>query len=228
MRKQIREQIKAEYEQVPPGYTRAWQLKLGNAKDKLHDRPMQMRVKFMSADKSPSGTFAAMWQFGVPRKTALAQSQPMSFSPETFHEFAIPPNLFDEDGILTVSFLNVNNTTMIFPMDEGIELFNPKGSFGPNFARGLGVILCWMGLLAAIGLFAASFLSFPVAAFFALGVLTIVFSTKTMESAVSEGTLGHFNEENGENQADGTRSGDHPYIQGDTVGAQTSPGFLAG
>jgi ABC-type transport system involved in multi-copper enzyme maturation permease subunit len=200
VRRQIREQIKAEYEQVPPGYTRTWQLKLGSAKDKLRDRPMQMRVKFMSADRSPSGTFGAMWQFGVPRKTALAQSQPMSLAPETFHEFAIPPNLFDEDGVLTVSFLNVNNTIMIFPIDEGIELLYPKGSFGPNFARGLGVIFCWMGLLAAIGLFAASFLSFPVAAFFAVGVLTIVFSTKTIESAVSEGTLGHFNEENGTNQ----------------------------
>ena len=46
-------------------------------------------------------------------------------------------------------------------------------------------------------MFAASFLSFPVAAFFALGVLTLVFSTKTLESAVSEGTLGHFDSETG-------------------------------
>jgi hypothetical protein len=121
----------------------------------------------------------------------------MSLAPETFHEFAIPPNLYDEDGILTVSFLNANDKTLVFPMDEGIELLYPKGSFGPNFARGLGVIFCWMGLLAIIGLFAASFLSFPVAAFFAVGVLMVMFSTKTIENVVSEGTLGHFNEEGG-------------------------------
>jgi hypothetical protein len=197
VRNQIRQQIKAEFELVPPGYTRTWQLSLGQAKDKLKDRPLQLRVKFNSADKSPSGTFAAVWRFGVPRKTILAQSEPMSLAPETFHEFAIPPNIFDEDGIVTVSFLNANNTTIIFPTDEGVELLYPKGSFAPNFARGLGVIYCWMGLLAIIGLFAASFLSFPVAAFFAVGVLAVVFSTKTIENAVSEGTLGHFNEENG-------------------------------
>jgi hypothetical protein len=200
VRKNIRQMIKAEYELVPPGYTRTWRLDLGAAKDKLKDKPLQMRVKFNSADKSPSGTFAAVWRFGVPRKTALAQSPPMSLAPETFHEFEVPPNMFDEEGIVTVSFLNANNTTLIFPIDEGIELLYPKGSFGPNFFRGLGVIFCWMGLLAIIGLFAASFLSFPVAAFFAVGVLAVVFSTKTIENAVSEGTLGHFNEENGVNK----------------------------
>jgi len=67
----------------------------------------------------------------------------------------------------------------------------------PNFARGLGIILCWMGLLAALGLTAASFLSFPVAAFFALGVLTLVFSTSTLSNAVSEGTIGGYNAEKG-------------------------------
>jgi hypothetical protein len=197
VRRQILERVKAEYELVPPGYTRQWVLDLGRAKDKLRDRPLQMRVKFNSADKSPSGAFAAMWQFGVPRKTRLAQSQPMSLAPETFHEFQIPENLFDENGLLTVAFLNANNTTLIFPVDEGIEVLYPQGRFGPNFARGLGVIFCWMGLLSALGLFAASFLSFPVAAFFAAGLLAVVFSTKTLESAVTEGTLGHFNSETG-------------------------------
>src|SRR5207245_336836 len=72
-----------------------------------------------------------------------------------------------------------------------------EGSFGLNFTRGLLILFCWMGLLAALGLFAASFLSFPVAVFFAIGVLTLVFSTKTLENAVSEGTLGGYNPEKG-------------------------------
>jgi hypothetical protein len=197
VRNQIQQRVKAEFELVPPGYTRIWQLDLGRMRDKLRDKPMQLRVKFQAADKNPNGTFDAIWRFGVPRKTRLAQSDRMSLAPETFHEFPIPPNLYDEDGILTVSFLNTNDKTLVFPMDEGIELLYPKGSFGPNFARGLGVIFCWMGLLAIIGLFAASFLSFPVAAFFAVGVLMVMFSTKTIENVVSEGTLGHFNEEGG-------------------------------
>jgi hypothetical protein len=122
----------------------------------------------------------------------------MSLAPETFHEFPIPADLFDENGLLTINFINaLNNTTLLFPVDEGIEVLYREGTFGPNFARGLGIIFCWMGLLAAIGLFGASFLSFPVAAFFAIGILIVVFSNKTLENAVEEGTAGEYNPENG-------------------------------
>jgi hypothetical protein len=54
-----------------------------------------------------------------------------------------------------------------------------------------------MALLAALGLASASFLSFPVAAFFSLGVLTLALSSGTVANAVSEGTLMGFNEETG-------------------------------
>jgi len=49
----------------------------------------------------------------------------------------------------------------------------PEGTFGLNYIRGLGIVLCWLALLASIGLAAASWLSFPVAAFFSLAVLMI-------------------------------------------------------
>jgi hypothetical protein len=73
-----------------------------------------------------------------------------------------------------------------------------EGGFGLNFARGLGIIFCWMALLAAIGLAAASFLSFPVAAFFALGILTMTMSSGTLATVVSEGTVMGSNAETGE------------------------------
>ena len=196
MRKQLRQQVKSTFEEVPPGYTRQWQVDLGLARYFLKGRPLQMRIKFNSADKSPTGTFQAVWRFGVAPR--IAQSAIMSLAPETFHEFPIPADLFDENGVLTVNFLNVlNNTTLLFPVDEGIEVLYREGTFGPNFARGLGIIFCWMGLLAAIGLFGASFLSFPVATFFSLGILLVVFSSKTLENAIEEGTAGEYNAESG-------------------------------
>src|SRR5438132_6063656 len=87
VRKQIREQVKAEFQLVPPGYSRSWEIDLGPAKNSQRDRPLQVRIKFNSADKSPSGTFDGIWRVGVPRKTLLWQSQPMSLAPDTFHEF---------------------------------------------------------------------------------------------------------------------------------------------
>ena len=93
----------------------------------------------------------------------------MSLAPDTFHEFAIPPDLFDDNGMLTITFVNPNNTALLFPLEDGMEVLYPEGGFALNFARGLGIIFCWMALLAALGLAAASLLSFPVAAFFCAG-----------------------------------------------------------
>jgi hypothetical protein len=78
-----------------------------------------------------------------------------------------------------------------------MEVLYPEGGFVLNFARGLGIIFCWMALLAALGLTAASFLSFPVATFFSLAILAIGLSSGTLADAVSNGTVGAGNEETG-------------------------------
>jgi hypothetical protein len=198
LRQQIKEELKAELQVVPPGYVRTWEIDLGLAKHFLRDQPLFLRVKFNAAEKSPSGTFHVMWQVGVPKKTKFWQTfEPMSLAPDTFHEFEIPPDLFDESGVLTISALNPNRTTLLFPLEDGFEVLYREGGFGLNFARGLGIIFCWMALLATLGLAAASYLSFPVAAFASMAVLVVVFSTGTLSNAVSEGTIMGYDAEHG-------------------------------
>jgi hypothetical protein len=197
VRKEIREQVKAVYQVVPPAYSRQWKIDLGSARKDLRNRPLQLRIKFNSADKSPSGTFAGLWRLGVPQKTRLWQSEPMSLAPDTFHEFPVPPDLFDEAGLLTITFLNPNNTALLFPLEDGLEVLYREGNFGLNFVRGLGIIFCWMAALAALGLTSATFLSFPVAAFLSLALLTIALSSGTLSGAVEEGTIGNYNAEKG-------------------------------
>ncbi len=198
VRRQVREQVKAAYQLVPPGFTRAWRLDFGLLRHLVGDRPLTLRVKFNSAEKSPSGTFEGVWVIGEVQKTKLWRSDVLSLAPDTFHEIHIPSNFLDDNGVLTVNFINSpNNPALLFPLDEGVEVLYPEGTFGLNFVRGVGIIFCWMAVLAAIGLAAASFLSFPVAAFVALGMLTLVFSTTTMSSAVEEGTIANYNAEKG-------------------------------
>ena len=165
-RKQIRERIKAEYQVVPPGTYREWNLDVGAGH---YDQPLQLRVKFNSAAKSQTGTFAAFWRIGV------------------------PPKLIDEHGMLTVVFANFNDTALLFPLEDGIEVLYRQGGFAANFARGLGLILCWMALLAALGLAAASFLSFPVAAFCSLGLLILGTSAGSVLKQLGEGTAAEKN-----------------------------------
>jgi hypothetical protein len=205
VRKQIREAVSSQYQLVPPSYERTWKINLGLAKNYLHGKPLQLRVKFNSAVKNPGATYGTLWQVGDPAKTKVWQYTdpntggvtPMSLSPDTFHEFTIPADLYDENGVLTITFLNPNSMALLFPLDEGMEVLYPEGGFALNFARGLGIILCWMALLAALGLAAASQLSFPVAAFFALAMMTVVFSSGTLAESVDSGTVAAGNAETG-------------------------------
>lgn len=199
MLKQIRGLAAARYQLVPPALQRGWRIDLGYARNYLRDKPLQLRVKFNAAQKSASGTVLAMWQVGEPNVTALWQTpEPMSLAPDTFHEFTIPPNLFNRQGVLTVVFWNLNDTTLVFPLEDGIEVLYPEGGFALNFARGLGIIFCWMALLAALGLAAASFLSFPVAAFLSLAFLLVGLSSGTLAEAVQAGTVASGNSETGQ------------------------------
>jgi len=197
VKKQIREQVKAQLQLVPPSYERVWKIDLGSAKNYLAGKPLQLRVKFNAAQKSPSGTYVALWQVGVPDKTKFWQSEPMSLAPDTFHEFEIPPDLFDASGVLTIAFRNPNPTALLFPLADGLEVLYPEGGFGLNFARGLGIIFCWMALLAALGLMAASFLSFPVATFFSLAMLLVALSSGMLAESVESGSVAAGNEETG-------------------------------
>jgi hypothetical protein len=197
LRQQIREQVKASLQIVPPGGFRFWEIDLGKVGNEMKGRPLYLRVKFNAAQKSPSGTFIALWQAGSADIDRVWQSEPMSLAPDTFHEIEISSDLIDKKGVLTVGFRNVNETVLLFPLEDGMEVLYRESSFGMNYARGLGIILCWMALLAALGLASASFLSFPVAAFFSLGLLVMAMSSSTLSNVVSEGTLMGYDSEAG-------------------------------
>jgi ABC-2 family transporter protein len=193
-RKQILEEIKAEFQIVPPSWVHEWKVDLGGARNLTRGQPVYLRIKFNTFNNSANGTFDGRWRVGVPGKTPLWHSESMSLAPDTFHEFEVP-DYCDDNGVLTVAFGNANNVALLFPLEDGMEVLYRQGGFGLNFVRGLGIVFCWMALLAALGLAAASFLSFPVAAFVSLGILALTLSSGTISNAVSEGTLMGYNSE---------------------------------
>ncbi|HEY3761259.1 MAG TPA: hypothetical protein VGN23_05885 [Verrucomicrobiae bacterium] len=194
---QIFQQAMADFQLVPPGYTRTWQINLSSVKNYLHDKGMQLRIKFNTADQNNSGHYLGLWQLGDPNGTNFIQMPTPSLAPDTFHEIDVPPNLLDTNGILTIVFLNENTTALLFPLDDGMQVLYPEGGFTMNFVRGLAVILCWLALLSALGLAAASFLSFPVATFFSLAVLAVVLSSGSIAETVASGSIAVGNEDTG-------------------------------
>ena len=189
VRNEIREQVKSDFQLVPPDTYRPWNIDLSSVKDYIRNKPLQLRIKFESADHNPNGTYLGVWDIGNPDSTNFFQMPAMSLSPDTFHEFTIPPNLYSDKGILTIVFVNQNDMSLLFPLEDGMEVLFPEGSFTVNFIRALGIIFCWLVLLSAIGLMAASFLSFPVAAFFSITLLIVAFSSGTLAETVDLGSV---------------------------------------
>ena len=188
-RKQISERLKAMDQVVEPKYRRRWEIPLGaNAKARLKDQPVYLRFKFFAPQALRDKSFAAAWYVGPPDKPGV-RMYPMKVAAETFHEFPVAAELIGEDGVLTVEFWNHNEISLFFPLEDGMEMLYREGGFGLNFFRALLIVFLWLTLLAVIGLTAASQLSFPVAAFFSLGILAIGLSSGTLATVVEQGTI---------------------------------------
>jgi len=186
--KQVTERIISANTEVPPEFRRRWVIDLHTLSDKVRSEPFQLRVKFHTADLNPAGTYMTYWVVGPTNSTRDVMLRQM-LPPDSFQQFEIPPNLLDDQGRLVVDFYNGNNTSLIFPIEDGFELLYNENTFGVNFIRGVIIIFCWLAFLATIGLAAASLLSFPVAAFASLAILMMGLCSSTVSAVVEQGTI---------------------------------------
>jgi ABC-type transport system involved in multi-copper enzyme maturation permease subunit len=196
LRRQVTEQVKAASTDVLPGYMRRWIIDMHTLPERTRNEAFQVRVKFHTADPNTEATFDTYWRVGPPnspRAVKIVQVLP----PDSFQEFQVLAGLLDENGRLSIDFYNPNDTSLMFPMEDGFELLYYENSFGVNFIRGLMILLCWLALLAAIGLAAASQLSFPVAAFVSMSILLMGLSSGTLQTVVEQGTVGGYDAASG-------------------------------
>jgi hypothetical protein len=100
--------------------------------------------------------------YRIPRKDVI----------QKFREIEVPAAAVARDGYLGVGFFNppLNQTVVIFPPEDGLEVLYKADTFTANFVRGVLLILCRLVFLACLGALAASFLSFSVAILFCLAI----------------------------------------------------------
>jgi len=91
-----------------------------------------------------------------------------------------------EPALLKLPFLDEMNGR-IDP--SKVQVMYRESGFAINFIRALGILFAWLGILAALGLFAAVFMSFPMAAFSCLAVLIASLCTGLMEEVLEDGTI---------------------------------------
>ena len=92
--------------------------------------------------------------------------------PETFF---VRSTVVREDNTVQIEYFNHdrNNVTAQFPYVGGIEILYPAASLGENFIRTGLVILCHLAFLAMVGIFASTFLGFPVAVLVSMTVYVV-------------------------------------------------------
>ncbi|HEY6169710.1 MAG TPA: hypothetical protein VI454_16850, partial [Verrucomicrobiae bacterium] len=179
---------------------RRWTVNLAAVKDRLRNRPLHLRTRFFAAQRNPSDTYALVWVVGAPDKPR-ARLAAEKLAANTFHELTVPPGLLDERGVLTIDCMNYSGTSLVFSLEDGLEVLYREGGFTLNLIRALLVMLCWLGLLAALGLAAASALSFPVAAFVSLSLLLVALSSETMAHTVEQGGVIEASHETGDQRS---------------------------
>ena len=113
----------------------------------------------------------------------------------TSREIQVPADAVAQDGYLAIGFLNVplNDTVVIFPLEDGLEVLYKADTFTANFVRANLLILARLVFLASLGILASTFLSFPVAILLCLVFFfTASFSGFVLESFdfLSEGLSG--------------------------------------
>jgi len=149
-----------------------------------------IRFKYDVAVNPPDSQIYSRWMVGDYRQVYSSKIQTPIYEYRrkdlirTFHEIEVPADAIAEDGYLAVGFLNVplNNTVVIFPLEDGLEVLYKADTFTANFVRAIVLIFFRLIFLACLGILASSFLSFPVAILFCL----VVFFTASFSSFVIE------------------------------------------
>jgi hypothetical protein len=160
---------------------------------KVHDPNQSLFVRFkydVSVTPQDEQVYG-QWQVGDPRqeggrtqmRTPIAE-QMRKDSVRKFHELKVPASVVAPDGYLAVGFYNppLNQTVVLFPLEDGLEVLYKADTFTGNFVRATLLILCRLVFLACLGALAASFLSFPVAILFCV----VIFVTGAASGSIVE------------------------------------------
>jgi hypothetical protein len=134
------------------------------------DQPFFVRYKYEVSVEPLDLNILGRWyvgdirqyQYGYEMKTPIYVLERRDII-RTFHEISVPANALASDGYLAVMFENPvqNNTVVMFP--QGVEFLYKADSFTFNFIRATLVIFARLIFLAALGVSACTWLSFPVA-----------------------------------------------------------------
>ena len=188
-REQLEHNLLTKRYTAPNMGTVRWVFK-GITLDRKSSAPLYLRFKHFTSVRPPKEQVWGQWRIGEPGSPNLHVEQ-VAFRPDSFHEISAPASALSADGTLTVEYSNIDQflTTVVFPLEDGMEVLYRVGSFGGNYLRSLLLLFIPLGLLAAIALCAGSFLTFPVAVFVCMSYLYLVLLSGPLEGVVQQSRI---------------------------------------
>lgn len=163
---------------------------------KSSTRPITLRYKVNAEGNRPDQLYTLFFESPIGpitpmpgRRTGLGFSHTLTLSPEFIDgngEFVLRV----WNGGLTVDeqgrpIFMPNPGTITFPTD-GLEVSYAAGSYRLNFARIVFVLWVKLAFLAALGVWAGSFLSFPVAGLVSIGTFLVAEGASFVSSSIDQ------------------------------------------
>ncbi len=151
--------------------TKIGRLDVGDTIDVRLDPTLQLSFKARSAGgKLPGGKMKTSWTIRNRTGPVTVYYVNRSDPPRMIRTLVVPGRAVDDNSEMTVQVLNLNPASLRILRDDVSVLYR-VGSFEGNFFRVMVLVLGQLMFLAALGVMAGSFLSFPVACVLAFGVL---------------------------------------------------------
>jgi len=185
VRAEIAREVRAQFRTFAPGQVRVFRFD-----NLLVDRTSEEMLYLHMKPIHPSGVddvmFPARWQFGDPEDPdTLTMVDEGEFIVQRFHSIPIPARAVNKEGTLYVRMQNLDRQrSFLLEGAESFEVLYNVGTFHWNLFRALSLVWCRLAFLAALGLAASSFLSFPVACMVALMVLFLATASGYLSEAV--------------------------------------------
>ncbi len=165
---QLRGQEKLKARSIAVGHSKKWEFK--NVKLRNPEDTIFIRFKYSVSINPIDDKVHGYWEIGDLRqmeagigewKTPIARVV-QSDTVRTFVELEIPGSVIADDNYVAAAFRNTNlNQTTVIP--EEVQLLYRVDSFTSNYIRVVLLIFVRLFYLAALGVSASTWLSFPVA-----------------------------------------------------------------
>lgn len=196
LKERLRGIILSQKSSVIVGGQRLWEF--DNIRPQDPNEDIFVRFKLDVATTPPDEQIYAKWAAGDFRRVrrgeeTLLFERDLKHPIRTFRELALPSEVIADDGYLGVLFYNrpqLNQTVVMFSDgqrnkaadEQSFSILYRAGTFTGNYLRGLLVLFFRLFFLTALAIWAATFLSFPVAVLLAL----VLFCTVSISGFILE------------------------------------------